>query len=77
MTHCVDSYLPDCLRGTSRLFHLHEVAQPRKRSTLELAFGAHGWHVRQHKGPVNSQISERLTLIGLETLRRARQPSST
>lgn len=75
MRHCVDAYLSDCLEGSCRLFHLHEVARPKVRSTLELAIDERGWYVRQHAGPVNSPVPEHLLQAGQETLRRANQLS--
>lgn len=77
MHHCVDTYLPACWSGSSRLFSLSDPAHPKCRSTLELVRGESGaWMVRQHEGPSGHQPAKALEPLAAELLNRANRPAA-
>lgn len=61
MSHCVDSYAPDCLTGFSRLFHL---AGPGESATIELAHKGKHWVVAQLYGYDNNEASASMWRAG-------------
>jgi hypothetical protein len=61
MSHCVDTYAPDCLKGFSRLFHL---AGPNERATAELAPKGKHWAVVQLYGWDNTVSSKSMWAAG-------------
>lgn len=69
MGHCVGSYVPRCLEGTSRIFSVRR--GENRLATIELAFSPErGWFLAQCYGPRNAIITDKAVLRLAKKLER-------